>query len=131
MKKKEELERKLIQFQLLQTNLQMLHERENIIIQRLDELEQTNQTIDELKKGEALISLGSGNFVSGKILESGKVLVGVGGGVAIRKDKKEAKRILSGRVAELQDMLKELSVQEQSLIAEMQKLQPEIQELSK
>ena len=131
MENKEELEQKLIKFQILQRNLQMLHEREDVIIQRLDELDRTDQTLDELTKGEALISLGSGNFVSGKILESEKVLVGVGGGVAIRKDKKEAKRILADRIAELQGMLKEISVQEQMLVAELQRIQPEIESLSK
>ena len=51
--------------------------------------------------------------------------------IYIRKDKKEAKRILADRIAELQGMLKEISVQEQMLVAELQRIQPEIESLSK
>lgn len=131
--KKEEFQKKLAQFQMLQANMQALQEREHVIAQRFAELQETKQTIDELKtvknNDETLIPLGTGNFISGKVLDSENVLVGLGAGVAIRKSREEAKKILDSRIQEMQNVVQDMSLQMQAITQEMQKLQPEIERL--
>lgn len=133
--RKQELQKKIVQFQILQANLQLLMERERIVAEKLAELEQTKQALEDLKSvkagSTALIPLGSGNFVAGELKDSEKILVGFGSGVAIKKSQEDAKKIMNERVGELNSALQDLDNQIRAIEFELHKLEPEIQELAK
>jgi len=108
----EDLQRRSMQFQILQANMQVIHERQRALSSRLQEFEETKQTIGEMKSvkdgSEILVPIGSGNFVAGKVSDTEKVLVGVGGGIAIKKSPEDALKFLDERAAEAKSAMQEL-----------------------
>lgn len=134
MTKKEELQKKIIQFQILDANLKVLQERMGVLTTRIDELQKTKTAIDNLKLSKstkAMIPLGSGNFVFGRIDDTENIIVGAGAGIAIKKKKKEAIEILDSRIGELENSLRDLTGQTQAIVEQLEKLQFEIEKLQK
>ncbi len=127
---KEDIQRKTLQFQILQANMQIIKEKESMLLQKLEEFENTKQTIEDMKavKGgsEILMPLGSGNFVSGKISSTEKILVGIGGGIAIKKSSEDATEFLNTRALEIKSALQELKGQSVRIEDELRMLQYEI-----
>lgn len=133
-KKKEELQKKLVEFQLLNLNLNVLQERVQTVNQRASELQKTRNAIDELKTtkpNKAMIPLGSGNFVFGSVEDSENVIVGIGSGVAIKKKREEAIDILDNKIRESENVLNDLTNQTQAVIERLETLQLEIEKLQK
>jgi len=133
-KKKEELQKKLVEFQLLNLNLNVLQERIQTVNQRASELQKTRNAIDELKTtkpNKAMIPLGSGNFVFGSVEDSENVIVGIGSGVAIKKKREEAMDILDDKIRESENVLNDLTNQTQAVIERLETLQLEIEKLQK
>jgi prefoldin alpha subunit len=127
---KDELQKKIIQFQILEANLKTLQEREEILNERILEIENTKAAIEELKKtrpGKTLIPLGSGNFISGKIDDTEEVIVGIGSGVAIKKNREDAVVILDDKFKEFERDLNNLRNQGASIALQLAKLQEEIE----
>ncbi len=124
---REELERKSVQLQILQANMQMIREKEHALSHRLMELEETKQAIRDIgtvkAESEILVPLGSGNFVSGKISGTDKILVGVGGGIAIKKSPEDALKFLGERSAETNSAVQELESQYMKMENEARALQ--------
>ncbi len=131
----QEMQKKVLQFQILQANLQLLAERERHFAEKLAEMEETMRALEDLKgvkPGDSImVPLGSGNFVAGEVKDCEKVLVGFGAGVVIKKSQEEARKIINKRAEELNSALHELENQIQHIEFELHKLQPELQELSK
>ena len=127
---KEDLQKKIVQFQVLEANLKALQEREEIINERILEIENTKAAIEELKKSKpnkALIPLGSGNFIPGNIENIEEVIVGIGSGVALKKSREEAIEILDGNFMELEKNLNEIRIQSTSIALQLAKIQDEVE----
>lgn len=111
----EELHKKSMQLQILQASMQVIREREHALLLKMEEMENTKETINEMKSVKngsgMLIPLGSGNFVQGSMSDMEKILVGVGGGIAIKKSPEDATRFLETRIAEVKSALIELNNQ--------------------
>jgi len=122
-----EQQKTIMQLQMYEESLKMLAERQKNLLERIHELYETLHTIDELEIGSSLISIGSGNFVHGKITDIKKILVGMGAGVAIEKTPEYAKEILKRRTSELEKTLSKISKQIQGATMKMQKLQEKLQ----
>ncbi len=134
MKKKEELQKKAIQFQILNATLGTFQEKARLLTQRIEELQKTKDAIEELKRtkpDKALIPLGSGNFIVGRIEDTENIIVGIGAGVAIKKKREDAIEILNSRLRELEVSMNEVANRIQILSQEIEKLQLEIEELQK
>jgi prefoldin alpha subunit len=127
---KEDLQKKIIQFQVLEANLKALQEREEIISDRIAEIENTKAAIEELKKAKpskALIPIGSGNFISGKIEDTEEIIVGIGSGVAIKKKREDAIAILDSNFKEFEKNLNELRNQSTAIALQLAKIQEEVE----
>jgi len=134
MDKKEDLQKKLIEFQILDTNLKTLQERAELLGQKLEELQKTKFSIEELKNAnpaKAFIPLGSGNFVRGSIENCEEVLVGIGSDIAIKKNRQDALKILDSRINELEDDLNNILKQVSVFVMQLEKVQQEIENLQK
>ena len=130
--KKEELQHKIMQFQLLQQNLQSLDQRRRIVEEHIDEFYRTRLAIKDLestKINSALIPIGAGAFVSGTLSDSDTVVISIGGGVAIRKKRKEAEEFIEERLKEIEAVLTEVSKQWQSVYSQLVLLESEIGKL--
>lgn len=123
----EELQRRSVQLRILQANMQIIHERHHVLSMRLQEFEETKQTISDIKSvksgSEILMPIGSGNFVYGKVSDTEKVLVGVGGGIAIKKSPENALVFLDERIAEAKAAMEELGSQFAQMESEIRMLQ--------
>ncbi len=132
--KEDKLREKAMQFQMLQANIQSLQERENMLVQKIEELHRTRLSLKELditKKGDAFIPIGSGNFIPGKITELDKVLIGIGGGVAVKKERTDAIGFVQDRIDELEGEITNISKHGQGLLTQLSKLQTDIEKLQK
>lgn len=134
MKKEEELQQLAVQFQILQANMQLVHEREGIVLKSIEELQKTRQAIEDLngmKPSSTFIPIGSGNFIKGEIKNTNDIIVGVGGDVAIRRSREDAVEILDSRIKEMENVLNGLSEQEKGIIVQLTEIQNKAEKLQK
>ena len=119
MKNNEEMQKKIVQFQILESNLKVMQERAALISQRLDDFQKTKDAINELestKPGKAMIPLGSGNFVKGSVENTDDIIVSVGNDIAVKKSRKEAMEILDKKITEAENSLNDITKKSQALI---------------
>ena len=134
MSKEEEMQKLAIQYQILEANIRVIEERRQILIRHIEDLQRTKISIEELehtKTGDAFIPLGNGNFLPGNISDVNNVIVGVGGGVAIKKNRKEAIEILEKRISDMNKIFSELSLEGEKLFAQTSEIQNKVNELQK
>lgn len=134
MKKEEEIQKLAMQFQSLQNSLQFIKEREAVVLTHIEELQRTKQAIEDLKNikpNATFIPLGSGNFIKGEIKDTKDIIVGVGGGVAIRKNREDAAEILDSRIKDMDKMLDEISEQAKGIVAQLTEIENKAQEFQK
>ena len=134
MNKKEDLQKKLIEFQILDANFKLLQERAGVLNSKLEELQKTRAAIEELKNtkpNKTLVPLGSGNFVYGSIENCEDIIVGVGSGVAIKNKREKALEILDSRIKELENNLNDVLKQSSVFVVQLEKVQQEIENIQK
>ncbi|MEM5778419.1 MAG: prefoldin subunit alpha [Candidatus Aenigmatarchaeota archaeon] len=130
----DELQKLVIQFQILEANLKLLQERSEIINEKIEEMQKTKLALEELKQiklKKALIPLGSGNFILGIIENTENVIVGIGSSVAIKKKREDALKILESNLKELEESSNEITEQIAKIALELEKIQNEIEKLQK
>lgn len=130
--KQQEAQQKMMQFQMLQNQLEGIRAQLQHLSARAEEMSGTKLTLDNLnisKPAEAFIPVGSGNFVKGKVEDSKNVLVSIGGGAAVKKTKEEAIKVLEDKLSTLQGEGNELGRAEQQVLMELSRLQAEVQRL--
>ena len=128
------MQKKIVQFQILESNLKSLQERAQVVSQRMEELQRTRAALEDMKTtapGKAMIPIGSGNFVFGTIDNMNDVVVSVGNDIAIKKDRKTAIEILDKKITETEDVLNDITKKSQSLIQGLAELQIELEEMQK
>ena len=131
-KDKEDMQKKIVQFQILESNLKMLQERAMLISQTLDEYQKTREallSLETTKPEKALIPLGSGNFVEGKIDNTEDVIVEVGNSIVLKKKRKDALSILDGKITEMQNWFNDITKKSQTLIKGLEEIQCEIENM--
>lgn len=124
-------EKKIFEFQILQQHLQEVQRRQQMVAERIDELARTKAAFEELKTvkagDSAMIPLGGENFIPGKIADTNSILVGIGGGVAIKRSVETAGDILDGRISEMERVSCELATEAQSTFSRLTNLQAELE----
>jgi len=134
MNKKDDLQRKIVEFQILDTNLKLLQEKAQLVNQKLEDLQRTKIAIGDLKNAKpskALVPLGSGNFVCGSIENCEDIIVGIGSDVAVKKKREKALVFLDGRIKELENELNTVLKQSSVFVMQLEKVQQEIENLQK
>ncbi|MFH0929278.1 MAG: prefoldin subunit alpha [Candidatus Aenigmatarchaeota archaeon] len=132
MSKEQEMQKKIVQFQILESNLKMLQERADIIGQKIDEFQRTRQALDDLKRTEpnkALIPMGSGNFVFGTVDNMDEIIVSIGSDMALKKKREDAIILLDSRITEAENDSNDLTKKSQAIIRSLEKLQLNLQEM--
>lgn len=120
----EQYESYRVQAEALQRNLEMVEAS-------LGELEVVVRSLEEIKEqggdNEILVPLGADSYVSSKILDTQKVILGIGAGVAVKKPIGEAKKDLEARIKELTGVRKDLGERLGLLLGRIQELTPKVQ----
>ena len=134
MNKKDDIQKKIVEFQILDTNLKMLQEKAGLVNQKLEDLQRTKIAIEDLedaKPSKALVPLGSGNFVYGSVENCDDIIVGIGSDVAVKKKREKALEFLGSRIKDLENDLNTVLKQSSVFVMQLEKVQQEIESLQK
>ena len=124
----------MLQFQLLEGNLKAVRGEMEQMLFHIEELGRAKMTLEELggvkADSSAMVPIGVGMFVRGKITGVSDVLIRVGSGdVAVVKSREDALKYAEEHLEETRKLAERLAEQERVVVAELQRLQPVIQRL--
>jgi len=132
---KEKLSERYVLYQILAQNLETLKQQLQLVEQQIFEVRSTLMSMEDIKKldekNEILLPLGSGCYGSGRITDGKNILVNAGAGVFINEDMGAAKSLLDERLAEVEKAGKEIQVQAEKIIVQMNEIASEIQETAR
>lgn len=118
---------------MLETYLNDLFAKESNIVNILREANsaiQSIKSIDENSESETLVPMGIGSFVKAKILPNQKIVLNLGAGAAIEKDKDAAINYLESRIKEMEVALQETSAKKQEVMANLEQGKQEMNRLA-
>ena len=112
MVKNKDAKEKVMEFQLLQQQLEQMQKYLEEIELKLLEFHKTKESLSEmasLKPGsEAFIPLAQGIFAQGNINETSTLLVNVGADIAVTKTIPQVKELIDRQVSELSEVKEQL-----------------------
>jgi prefoldin alpha subunit len=131
--KKEVLQKKFMEYQMLEQQVKQFQEQMETVEKQLGSLQEVKEALDELstvKEGtDLLVPVSSGIFLKAKTQSTDKVLVNVGAETAVEKTLPEAKILLEEQEKELLTFKKNVGTNLEGMSVHMQKMQDELQKL--
>ena len=129
----EDLQEKLMFFQLMEKQLETLGQHKSMVDTRLTEIETTKSAIreiDELKpENEALVPLGSGIYTKARITKK-KLLTELGASVMKENDSNTAIAFLDERKKDIEHAGRQIDEQIADITKKLQEIGPELQAMS-
>ena len=114
------------QAEYLQQNITQIQ----LTIQELDDAIKTLETLDgNGKEQEILVPIGVGTFLFSEVKNTNRIMVGIGSGVSVERDRETSIKTLSTRKEELDDVLKKAVETYNNIIAQMEQLQSKVQSM--
>jgi prefoldin alpha subunit len=131
MVNQKELQEKILTYRVLQSRLDETIKQRDLLMNKIIEMENTLSSLDEIKKTdkETLFPIGPETFVSGKLTNKEKMLVGIGANIILEKTFDEGKEILKRSKDELERAMKEIQNEINRVSSDLQQLTPELQEM--
>ena len=87
------------------------------------------KAIDDKANDETLVPIGLGTFVKTKLIPNQKLILNVGAGIAIEKDRNSTINFLESRLKEMQVALQEINVQKQQASASLEQGKQQMNQL--
>ena len=128
----EQAQQLLYQIQMLEKYLSDLMQREKSLITMLREASSAMESIKDLSKKSdhsALIPIGMGTFVKTQISSEEKIILNIGAGVAMEKDRDSAINFLELRLKEVEVALQDTAAKKQETAARLEQGKEEINRL--
>ena len=128
----EKAQQLLYQMQMLETYLADLTQKESTLFNILREAAsaiESIKTINEKPESETLIPMGMGTFMKAKITNQDKVILNVGSGAAIEKDRDSTINYIESRIKEMEVALKDNAAQKQQVVARLEQGKQEMNRL--
>ena len=128
----EQAQQLLYQMQMLEGYLSELTQKESTIISVIREASsaiQSLKTIDTKADNETLVPVGLGTFIKTKVVPNEKLILNVGAGIAVEKDKDSAINFLELRLKEMQVALQETSNQKQQIAASLEQGKQQMEQM--
>ena len=128
----EQAQQLLYQMQMLEGHLSELTQREGTIMSIIREASsaiQSLKTIDTKTDNETLVPVGLGTFIKTKTVPNEKLILNIGAGIAIEKDKDSAINFLELRLKEMQVALQETSNQKQQISANLEQGKQQMEQM--
>ena len=122
----------MYQMQTLEGYFSQLAQKESSIISIIREASaaiESLKTIDDKTGGESLIPVGLGAFVKAKIATDEKLILNIGAGVAVEKDKNSAINFLESRLKEMEVALQETAGQKQQVAMSLEQGKQQMNQL--
>jgi len=114
----EQAQQLLYQMQMLESYFTELTQKENVLANAYRETIaaiESIKLIHEKPESDTLVPVGMGTFVKTKISSNDKIVLNIGAGVAIEKDKDSAINFLESRIKEIDVALKDNGTQRQNI----------------
>ena len=128
----EQAQQLLYQMQMLEGYLSELSQKEATIVSVIREASsaiQSLKTIDNKTDNETLTPVGLGTFIKTKIMPNEKLILNIGAGIAVEKDKDSAINFLELRLKEMQVALQETSNQKQQIAANLEQGKQQMEQM--
>ena len=128
----EQAQQLLYQMQMLEGYLSELSQKEATIVSVIREASsaiQSLKTIDNKTSNETLTPVGLGTFIKTKVVPNEKLILNIGAGIAIEKDKDSAINFLELRLKEMQVALQETSNQKQQISASLEQGKQQMEQM--
>ncbi len=129
-----DVRKKYIELQIYKHQLNALIEEKNKIDSRVEELRMTINALEKLEKtknGEEIWSpLGSNAFVISDIKDSENIMLSIGAGVVVKKNRKSSLEILQSRLDEMNEVNKALEDELHKYNREALRLETEVQKIA-
>jgi len=125
------LQEKVLTYRILENRLDSLVKQQNVFLSRAMEIENTIESIDEIKKEgkDLLFPIGAAAYARGDVTDKNKLIVEVGAGVLLEKTADEGKTILEKRKREIQNAVEALQQDLQNVSETMQKIETDTQKI--
>ena len=128
----EQTQQLLYQMQMLEGYFSELSQREASIASIIREAAsaiKSLKTLDNKADAETLVPLGLGTFVKTKTIPNEKLILNIGAGIAVEKDKDSAINFLELRLKEMQVALQETLNQKQQVAANLEQGKQQMEQL--
>ena len=128
----EQTQQLLYQMQMLEGYLSELSQKETTIVSVIREASsaiQSLKTIDTKTDNETLVPVGLGTFIKTKVVPNEKLILNIGAGIAIEKDKDSTINFLELRLKEMQVALQETSNQKQQISASLEQGKQQMEQM--
>jgi prefoldin alpha subunit len=130
---KEALDPLLVEFSNLRAYGDAIRQQLEFVSGVIAEYTLSRAALEEVRKregkGETLIHIGAGNYISAELKDVKTVVVGIGAGVSVEKSIEDAISEIDGRVKAAQEQLVALQNQFVQISTRMQQLQERIDQL--
>ena len=130
----EQAQQLMQQMQMLENYFTELSRKEESLYGMIREATSAIESIKSLgekQESTTLVPIGMGSFVKAKISGNEKLILNLGAGTAIEKDKNSAINFLESRVKELEVALRDTSAQKQQVIANLEQGKQQINQIMK
>tara|TARA_B100000929_G_scaffold161719_1_gene127900 strand:+ start:321 stop:740 length:420 start_codon:yes stop_codon:yes gene_type:complete len=128
----EQTQQLLYQMQMLEGYFSELTQKEGSIVSVIREASfaiDSLKAIDDKTNDETLVPIGLGTFVKTKLIPNQKLILNVGAGIAIEKDRNSTINFLESRLKEMQVALQEINVQKQQASASLEQGKQQMNQL--
>jgi len=127
----EDVQQKLILYQLLERQGESLKQQLQMIEQRMIEINSTKDAIENInnKAGDIIIPLGSGIYTKGQT--TGELISDLGSGIMLNKNKTDVKKHIEDMTNNIEKAHKEAEKQIMSVVEKMNEIAFDVQEMSK
>ena len=118
--------------QMLETYLGDLMNKENNLINIIREAASaigSIKALNETTESETLVPMGIGAFVKAKIQPNQKLILNLGAGAAVEKDKDSAINYLESRIKEMEVALRETNARKQEIATSLEQGKQEMNNL--
>ena len=122
----------MYQMQTLEGYFSQLAQKESSIISIIREASaaiESLKTIDDKTDVESLIPVGLGAFVKAKVATDEKLILNIGAGIAIEKDRNSAINFLESRLKEMEVALQETAGQKQQVAMSLEQGKQQMEQL--
>jgi prefoldin alpha subunit len=127
-----ELERLVVELQLLENALDTIQTRVGLVNASINELRMANATLEGLKKEQKgstiLVPLGGGSYMKAKIEDVERLIVGIGADVAVEKTVNATQEDVGTRILELEKARTALQQQLEQTVSRMEAVQRKVRE---
>ena len=130
----EQAQQLMHQMQMLENYFTELSRKEESLYGMIREATSAIESIKSLgekQESTTLVPIGMGSFVKAKISGNEKLILNLGAGTAVEKDKNSAINFLESRVKELEVALRDTSAQKQQVIANLEQGKQQINQIMK